>query len=308
MPKDSLERLQKILAHAGVASRRKAEEMIQQGRVTVNGQIVTQLGTKVDPARDDIRVDGARLKVAPSHVYLLLNKPAGVLSVMADERGRRSLGDLVSLPVRLYPVGRLDVNSEGLILLTDDGELANLLTHPRYEHEKEYRVVVSGHPAEKTLEAWQRGVILSLPSEGGELREGKRTAPAQVAVIRTDKDATVLRIIMHEGRKRQIREVASLLGHPVRELVRVRMGPLHLGTLGSGRWRYLTAQEVRALEALKRSPARSPSRRKQGRQKQGRQEHAAQAAPGGKRPGTKRSSQSTDPGGSAGRNRGSTRR
>jgi hypothetical protein len=113
---------------------------------------------------------------------------------------------------------------------------------------------------------------------------------------------------MHEGRKRQIREVASLLGHPVRELVRVRMGPLHLGTLGSGRWRYLTAQEVRALEALKRSPIRSPSRRKQGLQKQGRQKHAAQAAPGGKRPGTKRSSQSTDPGGSAGRNRGSTRR
>ena len=301
MPKDSLERLQKILAHAGVASRRKAEEMIQQGRVTVNGQIVTHLGTKVDPARDDIRVDGARLKIAPSHVYLLLNKPAGVLSVMTDERGRRSLGDLVSLPVRLYPVGRLDVNSEGLILLTDDGELANLLTHPRYEHEKEYRVVVSGRPAEKTLEAWQRGVILSLPSEEGELRAGKRTAPAQVAVIRTDKDATVLRIIMHEGRKRQIREVASLLGHPVRELVRVRMGPLHLGTLGSGRWRYLTAQEVRALEALKRSPARSPSRQKHAAQ-------AGQAAHGGKRPGTKRSSQSTDPGGSAGRDRGSTRR
>ena len=273
MSEDSLERLQKILAHAGIASRRKAEEMIQQGRVTVNGQIVTQLGTKVDPARDDIRVDGERLKIAPRHVYVLLNKPAGVLSVMVDERGRRSLGDLVSAPVRLYPVGRLDVNSEGLVLLTDDGELANLLTHPRYEHEKEYRVLVSGHPTEKTLEAWRRGVML----------EGQRTAPAGVTPIRTEKDATMLRVVMHEGRKRQIREVASLLGHPVRELVRVRMGPLQLGSLGSGQWRYLTPQEIRTLEALKRSPARSPSRRRQGyqrqgRQEHGRQEHAAQAA------------------------------
>ena len=282
MPKEPLERLQKILAHAGVASRRKAEEMIQQGRVTVNGQIVTQLGTKVDPARDDIRVDGGRLKIAPSHVYIMLNKPAGVLSVMDDERGRRSLGDLVSLPVRLYPVGRLDVNSEGLILLTDDGELANRLTHPRYEHEKEYRVLVSGHPAEKTLEAWQRGVIL----------EGQRTAPASVAAIRTDKDATMLRIVMHEGRKRQIRDVASLLGHPVRELVRVRMGPLQLGALGSGQWRHLTNQEIRALEALKHGPTESPTPlalrdplRSPRRQKRGHQKHVTQAAHEGRGPG-----------------------
>jgi len=265
MSDDSLERLQKILAHAGIASRRKAEEMIQQGRVTVNGRVVTQLGTKVSPARDDIRVDGGRLKMAPSHVYVVLNKPAGVLSVMDDERGRRSLSDLVPLPMRLYPVGRLDVNSEGLILLTDDGELANLLTHPRYEHEKEYRVIVSGHPTDKTLEAWRRGVILSLPSEGGALRQGQRTAPARVTVIRTEKDTTVLRIVMHEGRKRQIREVASLLGHPVRTLVRVRIGPLHLGALGSGQWRDLAEQEIRALEALKQVKTRSPKRKRTGR-------------------------------------------
>ncbi len=277
MPKDSLERLQKILAHAGVASRRKAEEMIQQGRVTVNGQIVTQLGTKVDPAHDDIRVDGGRLKMATSRVYILLNKPAGILSVMDDERGRRSLGDLVSLPMRLYPVGRLDVNSEGLILLTDDGELANLLTHPRYKHEKEYRVLVSGHPTEKTLEAWQRGVVL----------EGQHTAPARVTVIRTERDATMLRIIMHEGRKRQIRDVASLLGHPVRELVRVRMGPLLLGTLGSGQWRHLTDQEVLALEALKQPAprARRDSRRPPSRPDWQANRDAAQAAHEGKEPG-----------------------
>jgi 23S rRNA pseudouridine2605 synthase len=264
MAEDSLERLQKILARAGVASRRKAEQMIQQGRVTVNGQIVTQLGTKVDPARDDIRVDGERLKITSSHVYLLLNKPAGVLSVMEDERGRRSLSDLVSAPVRLYPVGRLDVNSEGLILLTDDGELANRLTHPRYEHEKEYRVLVNGRPAEKTLEAWRRGVML----------EGERTAPAQVTAIRMDKDATMLKIVMHEGRKRQIRDVAALLGHPVRELVRVRIGPLQLGSLGSGQWRYLTDQEIRLLEALKKSSAGPSSRQKRGRRERGRQERS----------------------------------
>jgi 23S rRNA pseudouridine2605 synthase len=315
MAKDSLERLQKILAHAGVASRRKAEEMIQQGRVTVNGRIVTQLGTKVDPAHDDIRVDGGRLKIAPSHVYVLLNKPAGVLSVMDDERGRRSLGDLVPLPVRLYPVGRLDVNSEGLILLTDDGELANLLTHPRYEHEKEYRVLVSGHPAEKTLEAWRRGVIL----------DGQRTAPAWVTTIRTDKDMTVLRIVMHEGRKRQIREVASLLGHPVRELVRVRMGPLHLDTLGSGQWRYLTGQEIHTLDALKRGQAgpptpsaplalrdslRSPSRQKKRHQKKAAHEGRA-ATIGGpigikhRRPGKSTTRKAPT---SVRRNRGATRR
>jgi 23S rRNA pseudouridine2605 synthase len=243
MTDDSLDRLQKVLAHAGVASRRKAETLIQQGRVTVNGRIVTELGTKVNPARDDIRVDGERLKVAAGHTYILLNKPRGVLSTMEDERGRRSLGDLVVFPARLYPVGRLDVNSEGLILLTDDGELANLLTHPRYRHDKEYRVLVVGHPTDKTIEAWRRGVIL----------EGQRTVPAGVEILRKEQDATWLKVVMHEGRKRQIREMASLLGHPVRELLRVRLGPLQLGDLAPGKWRPLTAREVSDLEALKRA-------------------------------------------------------
>jgi pseudouridine synthase len=164
---------------------------------------------------------------------------------MRDSRGRRALGDLVALPQRLFPVGRLDVTSEGLILLTDDGELANLLTHPRYGHEKEYRVLVVGRPAEQTLVAWRRGVVL----------EGKMTAPAQVEVIHREKDATLLRLVMHEGRKRQIRQVAALLGHPVIDLKRVRLGPLQLGTLEVGQWRYLTAKEIRSLEALKQSAA-----------------------------------------------------
>ncbi len=254
MSEDPSERLQKVLAHAGVASRRKAEELIRQGRVTVNRRVVTQLGTKVDPTSDEIRVDGRRIRVEADHVYVMLNKPRGFLSVMEDERGRKSLGDLIQVPHRLYPVGRLDVTSEGLILLTDDGDLANLLTHPRYEHEKEYLVLVNGHPSEATLEAWRRGVNL----------EGKPTAPAQVDQLRTSGDSTMLRIVMREGRKRQIRRVAALLGHPVRELKRVRLGPLDMQMLESGHWRYLTSKEIRALESLKRKPARS--RRQRSRQ------------------------------------------
>ena len=164
---------------------------------------------------------------------------------MEDERGRTALGDLVAIPARLSPVGRLDVTSEGLILLTNDGELANLLTHPRYGHEKEYLVLVNGSPSDKTLDAWQRGVML----------EGELTAPARVEVLKRG-DSSLLRIVMREGRKRQIRNVAALLGHPVRELKRVRLGPLQLGALEAGQWRYLTAPEIRELESLKRRPGR----------------------------------------------------
>ena len=250
MAQDRKERLQKVMASAGVASRRKSEELILQGRVTVNGKVVTELGTKVDPRRDEIRVDGRRVQ-AESYIYIMLNKPRGVLSVMEDDRGRSALGDLVSAPARLYPVGRLDVTSEGLILLTNDGELANLLTHPRFMHQKEYIALVNGRPSEKTLEAWQRGVLL----------DEQLTAPAQIGVIRTVKDSTLLRIEMREGRKRQIRRVAALLGHPVRDLRRVRLGPLQLGSLEVGQWRYLTAKEISELESLKRQSKRGSGRR-----------------------------------------------
>lgn len=259
MSEAHLERLQKVLARAGVASRRKSEDLIRQGRVRVNGQIVTELGTKVDPAQDEIRVDGAPIQVGVSRVYVMLNKPAGVLSTMVDRRGRKSLGDLVAVPGRLYPVGRLDATSEGLILLTDDGELANLLTHPRYEHEKEYRVLVNGQPSEETLDAWRGGVVL----------DGKPTAPAEVEVLAAHRDSAILRIVMREGRKRQIRRVAELLGHPVRELRRVRLGPLQLGQLESGQWRYLTAKEVQGLEEIKRRH-RKQKRGNLGRRRQSR--------------------------------------
>jgi 23S rRNA pseudouridine2605 synthase len=246
--------LQKFLAHAGVASRRKSEDLIRQGRVTVNGQVATELGTKVNPATDEICVDGQRIRLADSYIYVMLNKPRNVISAMEDRRDRRALGDLVSLPQRLYPVGRLDLNSEGLILLTDDGELANLLTHPRYQHEKEYQAWVNGEPTEETLQAWRQGVLL----------EGQPTAPAGVEILAQKPDATLLRIVMREGRKRQIRRVAELLGHPVRELKRVRLGPLALGTLAAGQWRYLTAREVRSLEALKRQDRAGRALRRRG--------------------------------------------
>jgi pseudouridine synthase len=251
MSEESSERLQKVLAHAGVASRRKSEELILQGRVSVNGKVITQLGTKVDPARDDIRVDGERVRVASSHVYIMINKPRGVLSVMEDDRGRSALGDLVSVSTRLYPVGRLDASSEGLILLTDDGELANVLTHPRYGHEKEYIVLVNGRPSDKTLQAWERGVPL----------DGKPTAPARVSFLRSQGDSTLLRVAIYEGRKRQVRRVAALLGHPVRDLTRTRLGPLQLGTLVTGQWRYLTSKEIQELESLKKNARKGKRRR-----------------------------------------------
>ena len=255
MPEKPKERLQKVLAHAGVASRRESEGLIQQGRVSVNGKTVTQLGTKVDPAHDVIRVDGQPIQTTPKMMYVMINKPQGTLSSMEDDRGRRALGDLIQVPTRMYPVGRLDVTSEGLVLLTNDGELANLLTHPRYQHEKEYRVLVNGNPSKKTLAAWQRGVIL----------DGQPTAPAKVDASRQEKDSTLLRVVMREGRKRQIRRVASLLGHPVRELRRVRMGPLQLGRLEVGQWRYLTSKEISELEALKRTSSKGKTRKPRSR-------------------------------------------
>lgn len=238
-----LERLQKVMAQAGIGSRRACEEIIRQGRVEVEGKIAT-LGLKVDPARQRVVVDGQPLTRAESRVYVALYKPRGVLAVSRDDRGRRTVRDLLPLSGHLYPVGRLDATSEGLILLTNDGALANRLTHPRYRHSKEYKVYVAGQPSEKTLRQWQQGIFV----------DGKRTAPADVAVLRRERDHTWLRVVMREGRKRQIRRVAAKLGHPVRRLIRVRIGPLQLRDLKPGEWRHLTDQEIRSM---RRATARS---------------------------------------------------
>ena len=236
-----MERLQKALAHAGVASRRKCEELILQGRVRVNSQVVTQLGTKVDPAQDTIEVDGQPITLEKK-VYIALHKPRGYLSDTLDFRGRPSALGLVPGGERLYPAGRLDARSEGLLLLTNDGELANLLTHPRYEHTKEYHVYVEGHPDDETLRRWRRGVFL----------DGRQTAPAEVSVLRHKRHRTWLRVVLREGRKRQIRRMAEMLGYRVHRLIRVRIGPVHLGDLKPGEWRHLTKRELKELEELKK--------------------------------------------------------
>jgi len=231
------ERLQKILAQAGYGSRRACEVLIVAGRVSVNGQ-VAGLGSKADPATDRILVDRQAVKAAEKLEYIALYKPRGVVSAVTSPDPRPTVRTLVPLPGTLYPVGRLDVDSEGLILLTNDGELANRLTHPRFGHEKEYRVLVARHPDAEQLATWRRGVVLE---------EGYRTAPADVRVENTKGKGTWVRIIMQEGRKRQIREIGSLLGLPVVKIVRVRIGSLHLGLLKAGQWRRLTAEEVKAL-------------------------------------------------------------
>jgi 23S rRNA pseudouridine2605 synthase len=251
------ERLQKIMARAGLGSRRACEEIIRAGRVTVNGR-VAELGSQADPERDEVRVDGEPLGRAEARTVVVLNKPRNVLVTDAPHRGDRrpTARSLIKLDVRLFPVGRLDAESEGVILFTNDGKLAQQLSHPRYEHEKEYRVEVYGRPTDAALEKWREGV---------HLEEG-RTAPAEVSVIRYERGMTWLRVVMHEGMKRQIRRVASSLGYPVRRLIRTRIGPVTLGELKPGEWRPLTTEEQEALKAIRGDKAKkAPGGRKRRR-------------------------------------------
>jgi 23S rRNA pseudouridine2605 synthase len=232
------ERLQKLISQAGIASRRAAEDLIREGRVSVNGK-VAQLGDKADLARDTVTVDGETLKT-PEFVYFLLNKPRNVVSSnkRQPQEDRRIVRDLIPYKGHLFTVGRLDADSEGLILLTNDGDLADRLMHPRYEHNKTYEAVVEGVPTPKTLDMWRQGIML----------DEERTAPAKVRVIEQRAHDTRLEIVMREGRKRQIRRVASLLGHPVKRLVRTRIEFLEIGHLKPGQWRTLSPKEVRLLK------------------------------------------------------------
>jgi 23S rRNA pseudouridine2605 synthase len=235
-------RLAKHLAHAGIASRRASEALVADGRVTVDGAVIT------DPARDvtgeeAIAVDGELVRGPGARVVYALHKPAGVLSTAADTHGRPTVVDLVPTGQRLYPVGRLDADSTGLILLTNDGDLAHALTHPRFEVPRTYRARVDGRPSERALRALREGVTL----------DDGRTAPAQVRLV----GAHELELTIHEGRKRQVRRMCEAVGHRVVELRRVAFGPLRLGDLTSGRHRRLTAAEVQRL----RDSAREPQRR-----------------------------------------------
>jgi len=233
-----MERLQKVLAAAGIASRRKCEELIRQGRVTVNDRIAT-LGSSVDHERDHITLDGVAVSLPKHYTYILLNKPAGYVTTARDEWGRPTVLDLVKdVPERIFPVGRLDRDTEGLILLTNDGDLANRLTHPRYALEKEYLALVHGRPSEKALNRLRRGVEV----------EGRPTAPAKVELVRQEDALTWLRITIHEGRKHQVRLMCQAVGHPVERLIRVRMGPLTVKGLKPGEHRPLKPEEVERLK------------------------------------------------------------
>jgi 23S rRNA pseudouridine2605 synthase len=239
-------RLQKVLARSGIGSRRVSEELIAGGRVRVNGE-VADLGRRVDPDRDLVEVDGIPIGTAQGLAYLLLHKPRGVISTASDPEGRRTVVDLVPPEPRVVPVGRLDADSEGLLLLTNDGVLAHRLTHPSFGVDKEYLVEVEGRPGPAAVGRLRRGV---------ELDDGP-TAPAKVAVIGT----SLLRITIHEGRNRQVRRMCEAVGHPVVRLVRSRIGPVTDRSLKPGRWRVLEQTEVRALEraAIAAPPAAAGS-------------------------------------------------
>ncbi|MBA3231626.1 MAG: rRNA pseudouridine synthase [Acidobacteria bacterium] len=238
-------RLQKILSTAGIASRRAAEEYITQGRVMVNGTTVTELGTKADPDADDIRVDGRRLKPPKGRRYILLYKPRGYMTTRSDPQRRPTVIDLLTKGgVRdyVYPVGRLDYDSEGLLLLTSDGDLAAKLTHPRHGVEREYHVRVRGVPEERQLERLARGIVL----------EGRRTTPAEIQLHKTleaeSGPQAVLAVIIREGRNRQVRDMCDAIGHPVVRLRRVRIGPITDAHIRPGEFRDLDAREIKALQ------------------------------------------------------------
>lgn len=230
-----MERLHKVMARAGIASRRKCEELILDGRVRVSGSIVDCLGAKIDPTKDKVVVDGKILTLPSKRYYVLLNKPRGYLTTSSDRFGRPTVMDLVrKIGARLYPVGRLDKNSEGLLLLTNDGDLAFRLTHPRFKVPKVYLVKVEGFPQEQELNRLRAGIVL----------EDGPTLPARVDVFKKKEKTTWLKITILEGRKRQVRRMCGRVGHPVRRLVRIALGPISLGELPVGQHRLLTQEEV----------------------------------------------------------------
>lgn len=241
------ERLQKIIAHAGVSSRREAEAMIREGRVTLNGRVVTELGTRADPNKDHIKVDGKLITHAEPHRYILLYKPKEVMTTVEDPQGRRTVIDLVrGIRERIYPVGRLDFHSEGLVLLTNDGELAFKVSHPTHGSVKTYSVKVRGVPEERLIDKLRRGITL----------DGKRTLPCDIERMRTtgkrdDEGNSWFEVKLREGRTQQIRKMFQAVGHPVSKLRRVAIGPISDPKLTPGVWRELTKQEVKMLETMK---------------------------------------------------------
>ncbi|MGI5952120.1 MAG: pseudouridine synthase [Brooklawnia sp.] len=230
-------RLQKVLAQAGVASRRASEELIAEGRVEVNGQIVTEQGTRVNPERDTIRVDGSRIPPPRRHLYLVLNKPRGVVSTMDDPQARPDLNQYVPRHQRLFHVGRLDTDTEGLLILTNDGDFANKLAHPSHEVPKTYLAEVEGRVDNKTLRRLQKGLLL----DDGPIK------PDKVRLVTRAANRSLVQLTLHEGRNRIVRRIFDSIGHPVRQLSRIAIGPVGLGQLAIGTTRELTREELGGL-------------------------------------------------------------
>ena len=249
------ERLARYLAHAGVASRRHAEILIESRRVRVNGQVVTTQGARIDPARDLVTVDGKPVGYTAKPVYILLHKPAGYVSSASDPQKRPTVLDLLPPEVRrqrVYPVGRLDIDTSGLLLLTNDGDFALHLTHPRYSMEKHYQALVKGYPPASALNALRQGV--EIVEDNG---EHFKTSPAQVRVTGQSEGNCWLALTIHEGHKRQVRRMLAAVGYPVLELVRTGIGSLELGDVPVGKWRYLRDEEVRELSGVSESEKKS---------------------------------------------------
>ncbi|MCM3126521.1 MULTISPECIES: pseudouridine synthase [unclassified Paenibacillus] len=249
-----MERLQKIIAQAGIASRRKSEELILSGKVEVNGEVVTELGTKANPDEDIITVNGKPIR-SEKKIYLVMNKPKGVITSASDPEGRKIVSDyLKGIKERVYPVGRLDYDTEGLLLLTNDGEFAHLLTHPKHHVPKTYLATVKGVPHGTSLDKLRDGIML----------EDGMTSPAEVEYkdVDTEKNEAVIQITIHEGRNRQVRRMFDAINHPVTRLKRISFGGLLLQNLKRGLYRHLTAEEINnLLQAAKSDPSKKKSRR-----------------------------------------------
>lgn len=233
-------RLQKFLAANGVASRRKSEELISSGRVKVNGNIITEMGYKVDLDIDKISVDNKDIILQERKVYILLNKPTGYVTTVSEQFNRKKVTDLVDVPYRIFPVGRLDYNTSGLLILTNDGELTYKLTHPKFKVEKVYIAKVKGIPTKEALEAFENGLKI----------EDYITAPAKIKILKETNQHTLVEVRIREGKNRQVRKMCEAIGHPVVELKRIAMGRIHLGNLDVGNWRYFTEREIAYLKQL----------------------------------------------------------
>ena len=234
-------RLQKFIAHSGITSRRKAEELIKQGRVKVNNKIITEMGLEINPSLDRVYIDNEQISYENSLVYVMLNKPEGYVTTLSDEHGRPTVIDLIDdIPQRIYPVGRLDYDSSGLLILTNDGSLTYQLTHPKHEVVKTYIVTVKGIPEEKKLSRLRAGVDIG----------DYITAPASVEVIKKDRQYCCLAVKIHEGKNRQVRKMFDAVGHPVQRLKRIAVGEIKLDKLPRGKWRYLTEEEIGYLKTI----------------------------------------------------------